>query len=209
MRGERNRLFQVCVCSLVVWASALLPPLYVLVSNVLVYPRFIPLPYQGHTIRTPLSMTVYTVIYSNNRLYICMCTLNGSCIIIVIIAVYIGGSPDTFSFPPRNHLMSPFSMSTSLTFSNSFIHLMRLRARSPQNLSGFVKLSWYRGPLRGSEWYNSSGYCTLSSPFSPMRGRLGSGALSIAVVSHQYRRLDLAMLNGVTTLVNEPRPFTQ
>ena len=53
-------------------------------------------------------------------------------------------SPVTLSTPPLNQLILPSRMLQSITWSNSFTHRSLLLARSPQNRSGFFRLSTYR-----------------------------------------------------------------
>ena len=50
-------------------------------------------------------------------------------------------SPDTLSCPPMNHCSLPCVRSQSCTRSNSLDHLSRARANSPQNRSGYSRLS--------------------------------------------------------------------
>ena len=52
-------------------------------------------------------------------------------------------SPDTLSCPPMNHCSLPCVRSQSCTRSNSLDHLSRARANSPQNRSGYSRLSLY------------------------------------------------------------------
>ena len=52
-------------------------------------------------------------------------------------------SPDTLNCPPMNHCSLPCVRSQSCTRSNSLDHLSRARANSPQNRSGYSRLSLY------------------------------------------------------------------